>query len=348
MAFTTAELENIANSTLEYHMKNVHSSAIQSKPLLKALEGNKKTFSGGRGLIITERVKGVYTSTMQGYTHNDTVGYANPANIKVAQYVGKELHVGITVTMTELKQNGISVVDSENGRNTSGPSDGEMFQLVDLLEDKLEDMTEGSMQDFHRMLWLDGTQDAKELAGIGSILLNTPGAAGATIGGINTNLAANAWFRNRTVLDINTGTTKIADVLQKEFRQLHRYKNGSLKHRIFCGSDFLDAVEKELRADGTYTDTGWAKTAGLDMSIGDAKFKGVTLEYDPALDDLSRAKFCYVIDMNAIRLRPMAGEEYKKHSPARPETVYAIYRATTWTGALTSRQNNTSGVYSIA
>ena len=345
MAFTQAELDNIAAATLDHHLRGVHSSSIQDKPVAQALEKASKPFTGAKE-VVTERVKGVYTTSLQGYTHNDTVAYANPANIKQVEYPWKELHAGITVTLTELKANGINVVDTEQGRRTTSPDDAEMVQLVDLLADKLEDMSEGSYQDFHLMLWKDGTQDAKELPGLLSLILDDPAAAAQTVGGLATD--TNTWWRNRALLDINTANTEIANVMQKEFRQLVRYAKNKGRHRIFSGSDFLDALEQQLREKGTYTDSGWAKEGGIDVSMGDAKFKGMKFEYDPGLDDVGRAKFCYIPDMNAIRLRPMRGEAWKKHTPARPETSYAIFRALTWTGALTARQLNSSGVYSIA
>ena len=268
MAFTTQELENIANATLDFHLKGVHSQIVQNKPLMKSLEAKAKGFPGSKA-VITERVKGVYTTGLQGYTHNDTVAYANPANIKQVQYPWKELHAGITVTLTELKANGISVVDSENGRKTTGPEDGEMFQLVNLLEDKLEDMTEGSQSAFQAMLWKDGTQDAKEIPGVRSLILNAPATAGQTVGGLATD--ANAWWRNRALLAINNATTHLPDVLQSEFRQLGRYAR-SPKWEMFAGSAWLDATEAQLRAKGTYTDAGWSKTGSIDVAMSGVSF----------------------------------------------------------------------------
>src|SRR3546814_5948792 len=48
----------------------------------------------------------------------------------------------------------------------------------------------------------------------------------------------------------------LVTTLQKEWRQLRRY--GGAPDLVLAGSDFLEAYEKELRAKGNYTDTGWA------------------------------------------------------------------------------------------
>lgn len=343
MAFTAQELENIANATLDFHVKKVKASNIQNKPLKMALERRAKAFPGGKDSI-TERVKGVTSTALQGYTHNDAVAYGNPANIKLVTYPWKELHAGITVTLTELKANGISIVDTENGRRESQHSQSEMIQLVNLLEDKLDDMQEGYDSSFHKMMWRDGTQDAKEIPGVRSLILDAPATPGQFVGALATD--TNAWWRNRATLGINTGTTDLDDFFQKEFRQLGRYaRNPSWE--IFAGADFLEALEKRLRAKGLYTQGGWTKEGGLDISMSDVKFKSARFQYDPMLDDLALNKHCYVLDMGAIKLRPMEGEAAKKHNPARPATQYAIYRAVTYTGGLTANQLNSSGVYSI-
>lgn len=347
MAFSQAELDHIAAMTLDHHLKGkVHSQHVQQKPLLRALEARAKPFTGGKDYI-TDRVKGTRAVTIQGYTHNDPVSYVNPKEAKEVKFSWKELHAGITVTLTELKKGGITIVDTDMGKRESRPEEGEKVRLADLLTDKMETMSEDVSNELHRMLWQNGAQDAKEIPGIQSLILDDPDGVGATVGGLSSeNLA---WWRNRAVLGMNTATTDIiVTTFRKEFRQLRRFAQGSPSWEIFAGSDFLDALEKELQAKGYYTQNGWAGKGGIDVSMDDVFFKNMKFQYDPKLDELNRAKYCYVIDMSRITLRPMREEWGKRHNPARPENVYAIYKAVTYTGALTANQLNTSGVYSIA
>lgn len=349
MAFTASELEHIAAMTLDHHLRGkVHSQHVQDKPLYNALKKHSKSFAGGKEFV-TERVKGTRNVTIQGYTHNDIVNYSNPHEAKQVQYPWREVHAGITVTLSELKAGGITVEDTAIGKRKSRPDGGEMVRLADLLEDKMETMSEDTADEMHRMLWQDGTQDAKEMSGIQSLILDAPNSVGAAVGGLSTETANNPWWQNRVVLGLNTATADIiASTMQTEFRQLRRYAQGKPVWEIFCGSDWLDALEKELRDKGAYTDSGWSGKGGLDISMDDVFFRRMRFQYDPKLDDLNRAKYCYVIDFKRIRLRPMKGEWDKQHNPARPENVYAIYKAVTHTGVLTASQLNTSGVYSIA
>ena len=206
MAFSSAEIANIANAALDYYIDKgkVYANSLQDKPLLAAMDKSAKTFPGGKENV-SLAVKGVYTSTVAGYTHNDTVSYANPANIERVNYPWKEHHTGISLTLTELKKDGISVTDSLAGASTSNHSGRDTTVLVNLLEDKLDDMMEGYARGMNTLLYGDGTGDANALAGIRSIIVDDPSASGTTVGGLST--VSNTWWRNRANVAIaNTAT----------------------------------------------------------------------------------------------------------------------------------------------
>ena len=349
MAFSAPELANIANAALDFHIKGpAFAQSIQDKPLLKALEGNKKSFPGGKGNI-TIPVKGDYTTAISGYTHNDTVSYANPANIKRVTYPWKEIHAGITVTLTELKNDGISVVDSAQGKNVSEHSDREVTALTNLLEDKLDDMTEGWSRSFNQMLWQDGTASSTVVPGLLSFLTDTP--AVGTTGGIDR--ATTTWWRHRALVGVNKITASatnqtLSKTLRKEVRQLRRYAKNP-NYLLLAGSLFLDALELEVSEKGVYTMSGFANNGKNDIGLSDISMRGVgSFQYDPTLDDLGLSKRAYFIDLNAIQLMPMEGEDKKTHNPARPFNQYTLYRAMTWTGGMAARQLNSSGIYEVA
>lgn len=345
MAFTLQEIENIFNATIDYHFARgtVFSQTIQNKPLLKALEPKTKTFPGGQGNV-TVRVKGVYSTTIQGFQHDDSVGYVNPANIKTAVFPYKLIHAGISFSMHELIKDGIEVVDSETGENVSRASAREQTALANLLDDKLEDLSEGIDRGFQTMYWKDGTQDANLIPGIQSMIVQNP-TGGGVVGGIDP--VANPWWQNRALLGINSSTPSnllLVTNLQREFRQLRRF--GGDPRLFLAGSSFLDFFEQELRSKGNYTLSGWADKT-IDASVADLAFKGVQLQYDPSLDDLGLNKFGVVIDTKHLYPMVITGENMKKHAPARPENKYVFYRAVTYAGTLVCNQRNCHGIYSI-
>lgn len=360
MPFTAAELANIASSLIDYHERGpAAAQSIQDRPLYDKLRAMQKSFPAAKEYITTP-VKGDYTTTNQGYSHDDTVQYSNPANTKRAQYPWKEIHCGISCTETELKAEGISVLD-ENGADTAEHSEREKVVLTGLLSEKINDMNEGSARDFNSMLWNDGSQDAKEVPGILSIITDNP--ATGTVGGLSG--ATLNWWRNRSFTSsYQSGagfagtatdgriTSAVANggallqFLQGEWRQLRRF-GGARRTIWLAGSDFIDALETELRANGNYTLDGWNSKKKTDGSMAEVSFKGNTIMYDPTLDDKGYAKRLYIIDTDGIRLRPMEGEDWKQRNPARPAQQYVLYRAKTWTGGLDCKRRNGSGVYEI-
>lgn len=355
MAFTTPEIDNIANAALDYYIEkgSVFSSTIQDKPLLAALDKKSKTFPGGKGAV-SVGVKGQYDSSLAGYTHNDTVSYVNPAKIKRANFSWKEHHIGIGVTLTELKRDGISVVDSMNSDSMKSNRGREETALANLLEDKLEDMAEGYARGLNTFLWGDGTSDANALAGIRAFVKDTPSAVGQTVGGIDQNASANSWWRNRVNLAVTTTSTgdELLSFLNTEFRQLQRF--GGKPDIALCGSDFMDRLNKELRARGYYTQQGYARST--DIKHGDVTFGGLVFKYDPTMDDIGTtlggttnyAKRCFILDTSKISLYYMESEKMKRHSPARPHNQYVMYRAITTTGVLAAQQLNCHGVYQFS
>jgi hypothetical protein len=345
MPFTVQELDNIANAALDFHIKGkVHQQSIQEKPLMRELTRKKKMFPGGKGKI-TKRIQGDFNEGITGFSHDDQVGFDNPANMKQAEYTWAEIHKGISMTLTELKHDGVSVVNSMTGEKTASHDQREMTALADILENKLGDLSEGWSRGLNLMYWRDGSQDAKLAPGVASIVLNDPTSA-TVVGGIDQQ--ANTWWRNRASLNISVTTPAdlaIINALQTERRQLRRF--GGKPTMAFCGSAFLDALEAEVRAKGTFTDKGWSREQTVDVGLADLELKDIKFFYDPTLDDESKEKYCYVLDTNHLRPYCMTGEVDKQHAPARPEDRYVIYRSLTTTVGLVCWQRNCQGVYTI-
>jgi hypothetical protein len=360
MAFTAGEISNIANAALDfyYNKGDTFKQAIQAKPLLRLMESSAKSFPGGKGNI-SLAVKGDYgaggvNDHVVGYTHNDTVNFYTPANIKRVNYPWREHHIGLTLTHTELKIDGISVTDDAgDGSSLSNHSDRDVTVLVNLLQDKLEDFGEQYARSMNALLWGDGTSDAKALAGIQSIIADVPNAG--TLGGLSR--ATNVWWQNRAatvafgaaagrgpVTSATTNGGALLQFLQQEYRQLIRY--GGRPSKFLAGSSFISAMEVELRANGNYSMTGF--TGPQDGSMGSLKFMNCTIEYDPTLDDLGYAKRGYWWDPRHIYLMKEDGEWDHKFTPARPYNQFVMYKSMTHTGQMVAQQVNSALVVDIA
>lgn len=349
-SFTAGEISNFTNAALDFYLKGAPlSSTIQDKPLLSALRSGQKTFPGGKGSI-KGNVKGDYTTSFLGYDTDDSVTYANPANIKQFSYDWKELHAGISVTYTELKKDGISVTDEDSAAdiNTSNHSGRDVTVISGILEDKLEDMDEGMARSFNLLGWQDGTSSSKVFPGILAGIPDDPTTG--VFGGIDR--GSNTWWRNRSLVGANKTTTSTTTqagtiMLRKEVRQLRRY--GGKPNLWLAGSGALALLEAEVQAKGYYSLTGFTNKSQVDIGMAAINMNGVgTIMYDPTLDDLGRTNFVYALDTRFITLYAMEDEDMKVHSPARPAEKYVLYRGVTWTGALVFRKMNCHGVYELA
>ena len=368
MAFSTPELDNIANAALDFYLNKgeAFQQSLQQRPIVKLMEGKAKTFPGGKGKIslaiqLAYGAGGVNDS-FKGYTHNDTVQFFNPSNLKRAEYTWREHHIGIEVTHTELKIDGISV-DTDTG-NTSNHSGRDMTALVNLWENKLFDFGERYSRSLNDLLWGDGTADAKALAGLRGLLTANPTTG--TVGGVNRALAANKMWRNRArtaayaaavtgdgTLAGHGGdrvTSATADggalwqALQEEQRQLRKF--GGMPDTFLAGSDFIGALEKEMRANGYYSQNGFKRSN--DGAMGPVLFDGTTIEYDPTLDDLGLSKRGYWFDSRHIYLMKMQNEWRKTHTPSRPVNQFVLNRSITGTGQLVAQQLNSALVIDIS
>lgn len=360
MAFTAGEISNIANASLDWYVNrgDTFKQSIQNKPLLKAMEAINKTFPGGKGNIslgITGRfgAAGVNDGVV-GYTHNDTVNFYTPANIDRVNYPWREHHIGITLTHTELKIDGISVTDEQgNGESYGNHSQREMTVLVNLLKDKLFDFGEQYARTMNRLLWGDGVADPKALAGLRAIIVDNPTTG--TLGGLTR--TTNTWWRNRAATAANLGAGgqgpitssptnggALLEFLQKEYRQLIRY--GGQPNRCYAGSDFISAMETEIRANGNYSMRGFR--GPQDGAMGQMSFMDISIEYDPTLDDLSLSKRAYIFDTRHIYLMKMEDEWRHTFTPARQYNQFVLYKSVTSTGQMVAQQINSAGVYDIA
>lgn len=360
MAFTPDEIANINNAALENYLDKgkVWKQNVANKPMLEAFNRSAGKFSGGKDYVSFGVKAGQGGGSLAGYTGDDQVAYYNPTGIKRGRYPWKEHHIGMVITMTELKVDGIDVTEDGTDQNTS-PMDGrEEHALANLLDEKNDTLGEDYAYSLDLLLHRDGTGDPKAIAGIKSLILDVP-TAGSTAG---LSRVAHSWWRNRaataaygsaggqgaiTSAAANGGA--LIEFMDKEVRQRNKYRNGATKVRYFAGSDFIDAYKRELRANGYYSQTGW-RNGKPDGSMEDPNHGGLPLEYDPTLDAEGNAKRCYAIDMGrtGVRLLYMNGQRMKKHQPARPYDRYVIYNGITMTGVLVAKQLNTSGVYDIA
>ena len=337
---------DLANILLPFHIRgDALAQTIQDKPMLKWWESKKKTFSGGLNFQITERVQGQYmadTTTLQGYSQDDQLNYTQAMNVQQTSFFGKEHNYGLIITWTELKESGITIDDKQAIRRHS---DKELYVLADELKNRMADFAESYARGKARLFFFDGSQDPKAMPGLQSILQST--ATTGTVGGINK--ATYPWWQNRanTAIQPSGESQTMCRFFQTELRNLRLF--GGRPDVAFCGQDFLNALEMEIRAKGVYTQEGFTKDETNDFGQGAVSLKGLgKFTWEPMMDQLGFSKQCYIMDSRHIKVRPMEDEDDKTLTPVRPYNYLVFLHNITWTGAMTTNQLNANGIYAIA
>ena len=360
--FSAAQIAHAQATTLDYYLKDgLFDSSIQDKPTLSKFEGKSKSYPGGKesisiGVKMANGAGGT-NDTVQGFSHTDTVDFYNPANGLRAEFVWREHHIGMTMSETQLKTQGILVTDTD--REVRGSGDRGAFMLANILDDATKDFAEQQADGMNNLIWGDGTADTSALAGLRSIISDIPTLG--TVGGLSAvtyplwrNYAFTAAFAADGSFDANYGGGAITSSptnggtliqeLQKLWRQLKR--RGGKPDCIMAGADWIDAYEKEIRANGTYSDIGF--TQKQDGAMGDMQFMRVPVVYDPTLDDLGREKFAYIWDSSDIKLYTLEGDWKRRRTPKRPFNQFVFHQSLLCTGQMTVRRRNSAAVVEIA
>jgi hypothetical protein len=344
MPFTVGEVENIANSTLDYFVDKgrAESQHIQDKPLLKAMQSAQTTFPGGKEFI-SGAVKGNTTSSIQGFQHDDDVGYSNPANAKRYNYPWKLIHLGIEFSMHEVAKDGISIVDTTNGKGETEHSERELTALVNILNEKFEDMAEGWDRGFNNMYWGDGSADpswsqASDRSSstirlrvswsAASISRPTPGGATALCSASTPRRPAT--WSSRTPCRRNTASFVVMAAIRKSGWPA---PTSSKRSRRSCA--------RRARS---------RSTAGIPRARPIAAWPtSRSRATDRVRPDPGRSRPVQAALRHGHPLHQAQGHrrrDKKKHYPARPENKYMFFRAMTWMGGLICNKRNAHGVYS--
>lgn len=320
---------------------------IQDKPLLVRLQEKAKEFGSGANYV-SEGVMGALMYLKPGFyvgiSGSDVLVFKSSDGALQSQNQIGWGHCGLQITRDELLQQGVLLTQGKTKTTTE-----EKGKLLELLDTRSADFSVSAKIARNTMVWGDGTADAKLMPGLRAIIVDDPTAV-QVVCGIST---ANTWWRNISATGVGGADPKLVyskadqtltERLSSYDRQLRRY--GGNPDSWFAGSDFCDGVERESRAKGMNTVTGW-----YDKKTN-IKVKGVMVGeyeiiYDPTLDDLGMSKRCYCFDSERTRLRPQKGQWASIEDRPEPTDQFIISKSMTDRGAMTCRQMDCNGVFEM-
>ena len=155
MSFNSEQLAYAGNAAINFFLRNdpVDNYNI-NRPWIKKLIEGKKEYTGGLQYVV-EQLRYQNDSNFQSYFGDSQVTYNRKRTLQQAKYVWGAFHDGFGLNEDELTQNGIVMTDDRN----AVPTDAEKVQLTNLLEENMDTLKLGFLENFDQMLLEDGTPE---------------------------------------------------------------------------------------------------------------------------------------------------------------------------------------------
>lgn len=350
MAFNAEQLAYGGNAAINFFLKNdpVDNYNV-ARPLIKRLIAEKQEYSGGLQYVV-QQLRYQNDSNFQSYFGDSQVSYNRKRTLTQAKFTWGAFHDGFGLNEDELTQNGITMTDDRN----AVPSDAEKVQLTNLMEENMDTLKLGFMENFDAMLHLDGTQSATNIAGLDLLVSQTP-----TVGVVGTiDPATNAFWSNYVNLATGTAAGNVTNALETAYRATVRV-GGAPPNFILAGEGFIDNYRKDAGSNAGYAtkqvfvDSNNKKGVSLDNGTGQGMdtglyFKGIPVTWDPVFATLDAlyspahawVNRCYLLNTKHIKLRPIKGHWMIPRRPPRVYDRYVHYWALTAKAALTTGKRN--------
>lgn len=262
-------------------------------PWLSAITKRQKkvTGTGGRAIIKVKTKGGLVA---EHWAARDVLTFRESRIDFELSFPLRRTHVGLEILHEELENEGYTVTPNEKrGKNfASRVSGADVDRLVDVFEEKIEDMMNEFDETLDRVYLMDGSQDSQAPVGLFGYLTLDPTAG--TIGGQS---RANKILQH----NVQTGSTVVANGtlgrhLNSLIRENNRFNRGfpGKTDFIMAGSEWFDGYVDYAKANNLHfnTDIGEGKRR-VDIGIPDSgvHFQGIPVVHNPTFDELEDLGF---------------------------------------------------------
>lgn len=358
MPFSAEQLAYGGNAAINYFLKNdpIDNYNVQ-RPLIKRLMAEKQEYGGGLQYVV-QQLRFQNDSNFQSYFGDSQVSYNRKRTLTQAKYVWGAFHDGFGLNEDELVQNGITMTDDRNAT----PSDAEKVQLTNLMEENMDTLKLGFLENFDAMLHLDGTQSATNIAGLDALVSQTP--ASGIVGTIDP--STSTYWQNYVQNSIGSAAGNVTNAMETAYRACVRV-GGAPPNFILAGDTFIDAYRKDAGSNAGYATkqvfvgSDNKKGVSLDNGTGEGMdtglyFKGIPVTWDPVFATLDAIyaptlpwlKRCYMLNTKHLKLRPIKGQWMIARRPPRVYDRYVHYWGLTSKSAFTTGKRNSHALLQIS
>ena len=262
-------------------------------PWLGMLEKRKKTITGMGGKVQV-KVKTRGGLVAEHWEARDVLTFRESRIDFQLEFPLRRTHIGLEILHSELENEGYTVTPNEK-RGKSFPnriSAADVGRLVDIYEEKIDDMMNEFDETLDRVYLLDGSQDSQAPVGLFGYLTLNPAAG--TIGGQS---RVNKILQHNVVTGstVTAGGTLARD-LNTLIRESNRYNRGfpGRIDGIMAGNLWIDGYVDYARANGIQFNTELGdKKRGVDIGLPDSgiTFQGLPVVHNPTFDELQDQGF---------------------------------------------------------
>lgn len=246
------------------------------------------------GTSIVEPLLTGTNSTVKSFSGYDIIDTTPQEGISAAEFSWKQI------------AGSVSISGEEEFKNS-----GSKTRILSLLEAKLTQL-ELSMKLFlNEQLFADGTGNGgKDITGLA--LAVEDGAAWSTYGGIDSSLAANAFWRNQWAGSVGSFAANGVDKWRTLYNSASR--GASKPTLIVTTQAIFEAYEKSLAVNERFTDT----------KMGDAGFQNLLYKATPIVfDDDTTAGYTYFLNADFLRFVIGRGRNFVSTPFQKPENQEA-------------------------
>jgi hypothetical protein len=314
----------------------------------------KAKSSASNGGVIEVQLKKNGGLKLEHYVGSDRLNHQeNDIALKLT-YEFKYSHMGLRVVHQELEDSGFVVLPNQaRSKKFARMNSGDADLLMNLLEERVEDMDRTWDEEFDLMLLMDGSQNPKAMPGLDALLPLDP-----TTGLIGGKDRSNPLLQHYVKTGLTTGAgANIRVEMTRARRQAEINNGGGFGGKVdllMVGGEFLDGYTTTSEANGLRYTRDAGKQKGVDLGIPDTAvdFEGLPMVFNPTfarLDALgytdgtiAMEKRCYMLTMKSHEFLHLPGKlkyfSAPMDLPDRRETLMDLDARTAY--ALTKPNSN--------
>ncbi len=219
---------------------------------------------------------------LEHYVGSDRLNHQeNDIALKLT-YEFKYSHMGLRIVHEELENAGFVVLPNQpRSKKFARMSSGDADLLMNLLEERVEDMDRSWDEQFDMMLLMDGSQNPKAVTGLDGLLPLDP-----TTGKIGGKDRSNPLLQHYVKQGLTTGaggTIRVEMTKARRQAEILSVGFGGKVDLLMCGGEFMDGYTTYSEANGLRYTRDAAQSKGVDIGIPDTDvaFETLPMVFNP-------------------------------------------------------------------